>query len=233
LCPSSRPLHRREGGIRRYADHFVPDWEQKHRRKEHTLATIAETRGQRVMHIVKNTILAGCALASLAWLGSGCQSVNTKPNESGLRSFLGSGRSPRSQNPADSGLDLLETQSKRMAGPQGIDCGRVSVGSDPTAATKCTLAAQESKKPFRVRYDMRGFDSSVAVAIIRTPVGTVGTLQYDSDPEGGGGRAHEVVSPGRCPEPVHLWVNPSGRINCFQQQSSPPRDVMSPNAEPY
>ena len=129
--------------------------------------------------------------------------------------------------------DLLELQSKNLAGPDAVDCGRVPVGGDPKVATECALAAQRAGKPFRVRYDIRGIDSFIAVAIVRTPIGTVGTLQYDSDPMGGGGRAHEVVSPKRCPEPVHLWVNPNGRINCFQKESSPPKDVMSPNAEPY
>ena len=137
--------------------------------------------------------------------------------------------SPRTVESAD----LLELQSKNLAGPEAVDCGRVPVGGDPRVATECALAAQRAGKPFRVRYDIRGIDSFIAVAIVRTPIGTVGTLQYDSDPRGGGGRAHEVVSPKRCPEPVHLWVNPNGRINCFQKESSPPKDVMSPNAEPY
>jgi hypothetical protein len=137
--------------------------------------------------------------------------------------------SPRTVESAD----LLELQSKNLAGPEAVDCGRVPVGGDPKVATECALAAQRAGKPFRVRYDIRGIDSFIAVAIVRTPIGTVGTLQYDSDPRGGGGRAHEVVSPKRCPEPVHLWVNPNGRINCFQKESSPPKDVMSPNAEPY
>jgi hypothetical protein len=127
----------------------------------------------------------------------------------------------------------MELQSTNLAGPDAVDCGRVPVGGDPKVATECALAAQRAGKPFRVRYDIRGIDSFIAVAIVRTPIGIVGTLQYDSDPMGGGGRAHEVVFPKRCPAPVHLWVNPNGRINCFQKESSPPKDVMSPNAEPY
>ena len=183
------------------------------------------------MHIVRNPILAVC-FASLVWLGGCSWNGNPQPNQSNLRSVLAAGQGTLTQtSPADS--DLLEIQSKRLAGPSGIDCGRVLVGKDPTTATKCALEAQSSQKPFRVRYDLRGFDSLVAVAIVRTPVGTVGALQYDSDPLGGGGRAHESIYPKRCPEPVHLWVNPSGRINCFQKETSPPRNVMSPNAEPY
>ncbi len=135
--------------------------------------------------------------------------------------------------PEDQGPDLLERRSKELAGPQGINCGGVPIRGNPKAATACALAAQKAGKPFRVRYDLQGIDSVVAVAIVRTPIGTVGTLNYDSDPSGGGRVGGGVIYPKRCPEPVHLWVNPSGRINCFQQASAPPKDVMSPNLEPY
>jgi len=128
--------------------------------------------------------------------------------------------------------DRLEIESKRSAGAGAIDCGRVKVGGDPKTATKCAIGAQKAAKPFRIRYDLQGFDSSVAVAIVRTPSGTVGALMYDSDPSGGS-HVGEVVYPKRCPEPVHLWINPSGRINCFQQETSPPKNAMSPNLEPY
>ncbi len=127
----------------------------------------------------------------------------------------------------------LEVQTSNFAGLGALDCGRVLISGDPKIATECALAAQRAGKPFRVRYDLQGIDSLVAVAIVRTQVGTVETLMWDSDPSGGGRRGPGVVFPKRCPEPVHLWVNPNGRINCFQKESSPPKDVMSPNAEPY
>jgi hypothetical protein len=127
----------------------------------------------------------------------------------------------------------LELQSKNFAGPGALDCGRVLIDGDPKIATECALAAQRAGKPFRIRYDIQGIDSLVAVAIVRTQAGTVESLMWDSDPSGGGRRGPGVVFPKRCPEPVHLWVNPRGRINCFQKESSPPKDAMSPNLEPY
>jgi hypothetical protein len=127
----------------------------------------------------------------------------------------------------------LELQSKNFAGPNAVDCGRVLIQGDPEIATECALAAQKAGKPFRVRYDLQGIDSFVAVAIVRTQVGTVESLMWDSDPSGGGRRGPGVVFPKRCPEPVHLWVGPHGRVNCFQAEHSPPKDPMSPNAEPY
>jgi hypothetical protein len=78
-------------------------------------------------------------------------------------------------------------------------------------------------KPFRVRSDLMADDSSVAVAIVRTPTATVDALMYDSDPSGGGNMGDGVVYPQRYPEPIHFWIYPSGRISCFQNEASPPR----------
>jgi hypothetical protein len=111
----------------------------------HSLATIAETNSRNVMRIVRNPVLAVCALASLVWLGGGCRNGNPKPNQSNLRSVLDSGHGTLPQTSADSSPDLLESQSKQLAGPRGIDCGRVLTGGVPTTATKCALEAQSSK----------------------------------------------------------------------------------------
>lgn len=169
-------------------------------------------------HLVGGSALVLCTLGAIAWMR----------------------HLPRPQvhplvfaKPEDQGPDLLEKQSKQLAGPNSVDCGRVGIGADPKSATACALAAQKAGKPFRVRYDLQGFDSAVAVAIVRTSIGTVGMLNYDSDPSGRGRLGGGVIYPKRCPEPVHLWVNPSGRINCFQQASAPPKDIMAPNMEPY
>lgn len=131
--------------------------------------------------------------------------------------------------------DVMEGESRRLTGEKGIDCGRVRLRGDPKTATKCALKAQTEGKPFRVRYDLQGIDSAVAGGIVRTPDGTVYALFFDGNPAGWGGTSPTLqrVSKKECPKPIHLWVNPSGRINCFQQKSSPPGDVMSPNIEPY
>lgn len=175
--------------------------------------------------ILLKRVIAGLSLFVISMLSTSCHSVppgNGKPqpkNEAASRGHI----------PAE---DKLEIESKRLAGPGAIDCGRVKIKGDPKDATECAIGAQKAAKPFRIRYDLQGIDSLVAVAIVRTPSGTVGALTYDGDPSGGG-HVGEVVYRKRCPEPVHLWINPSGRINCFQQETSPPKDVMSPNAEPY
>jgi hypothetical protein len=168
-----------------------------------------------------NAILTGFALALLATLGGGCRNSNSKPDL----------KPP--QDLGNSGSNHLDSESKRLAGAHAIDCGRVSLDGDPKAATKCALSAQKAGKPFRVRYDVQGVDSEVALATVRTPEGTVCLLLYDSDPSGGGRRGDGVVLSRRCPDPVHLSVDPRGRIDCFQKESSPPPILMCPNADPY
>jgi hypothetical protein len=130
--------------------------------------------------------------------------------------------------------DAMDWRSRRLAGWHGINCGRVKVHGDPRAATACALRAQAEGKPFRVRYDIQGIDSAVAGGIVRTPAGLLYGLSYDSDPYGGGfSWFRQTVIQTPCPEPVHLWVNPKGRINCFQQGLSHPSNIMSPNWEAY
>ena len=149
--------------------------------------------------------IAGMSLFAISILSASCQTVPA-----------GHGAS----RPAAE--DRLEIESKRLAGPGAIDCGRVKINGDPKKATQCAIDAQKAATPFRVRYDLMGIDSAVSIAIVRTDIGTVGTLEYDSDPSGGS-HVGEVVYPKRCPEPVHLWINASGRIDCFPQEASPPK----------
>ena len=131
--------------------------------------------------------------------------------------------------------DSMDWHSRWLMGRHGIDCGAVKINGDPQAASDCALKAQSEGKPFRVRYDIMGYDSAVAGGIVRTPDGNLYALSFDGDPSGGGGTSlfGQRVSRSRCPEPTHLWVNPKGRINCFQQQLSPPSNITSPNFEPY
>ena len=131
--------------------------------------------------------------------------------------------------------DSMDRETRHLIGPAGIDCGTVQVHADPTAATNCALKAQTDGKPFRVRYDIMGYDSAVAGGIVRTPEGKLYALSFDGDPSGGGGTSffRERTSKADCPQPVHLWVNPKGRINCFHQQLSPPAGITAPNFEPY
>ncbi len=131
--------------------------------------------------------------------------------------------------------DAMDWRERSLATMRGINCGEVKIRGDATAATACALNAQKQGRSFRVRYDIQGIDSSVAGGLARTPNGQVFALSFDGDPLGlvGISLRRQRVTQSICPEPVHLYVNPKGRINCFTSQSVPPASIMAPNFEPY
>ena len=107
-------------------------------------------------------VIAGLILFAIAMLPTSCRTVT--PGNGKLQPK--SQATSRGQIPSE---DKLETESKRLAGPGAIDCGRVEIKGDPKEATECAIEAQKAAKPFRIRYDLQGIDSFVAVAIVRTP----------------------------------------------------------------
>ena len=130
--------------------------------------------------------------------------------------------------------DAMDWRSHYLAGLSSINCGRVEVRGDPTKATQCALKANSEGRPFRVAYNIQGFDALVTGGIVRKPNGKLLALQFDSCPSGCGfSLLQQRVSVSSCPEPNQLYVNPKGRLNCFQPQLSYPRNIMSPNVEPY
>lgn len=130
--------------------------------------------------------------------------------------------------------DAMDWKSHYLAGLRSVNCGRVKVREDASLATRCALQADAAGKPFRVSYNIQGIDSIVAGGVVRTPGGKLLALSYDSCPSGCGfSMLQQRVHVASCPEPYHLHVNPKGRINCFQSQVSSPRNIMSPNMEPY
>ena len=130
--------------------------------------------------------------------------------------------------------DAMDWKSQRLAGLHSVNCGRVGFRGDPSDATRCALDANAKRQPFRVTYQVEGWDSIVVGGIVRTPEGRLLSLTYDSCPSGCGfSLLKQKVWVDSCPEPFHLYVNPKGRINCFQPQLVPPSNIMSPNSEPY
>jgi len=103
--------------------------------------------------------------------------------------------------------DSMDWEGRWLAGRHSVNCGRVEVQGDPTAATECALRAQTEGKPFRVVYNIMGYDAPVAGGIVRTPDGELYGLSFDGDPHGGGGVSlfGQRVSRSTCPKPPHLW----------------------------
>jgi len=112
--------------------------------------------------------------------------------------------------------DAMERGSRKLAGPDAIDCGRVGIYKDPKSATDCALSAFNGNKPFRVLYDFWNIDSAVAAGVLRTPAGKVYGVIFDS--AGMRNSSEEelryfIATP--CPDPVHVFVTKNGHLNCF------------------
>ena len=129
----------------------------------------------------------------------------------------------------------MDWRSRWLMGVSGIDCGEVEVNGDPAVKTACALNAQSQGKPFRIRYNIQGIDAAVAGGIVRTPSGDLFAISFDGNPHGAGYTSllAQRSNQSLCPKPYHLWVNPKGRVNCFQQKLSYPQNLSSPNLEPY
>jgi hypothetical protein len=124
--------------------------------------------------------------------------------------------------------DAMDWKSHYLAGIYSVNCGRVKIRGDASMATDCALQADAEAKPFRVIYNIQGYDSSVAGGVVRTADGRLLFLSFD-----GFSFLHQHINVTPCPKPYHLCVNPEARVNCFQQQLSYPQNIASPNMEPY
>jgi hypothetical protein len=136
--------------------------------------------------------------------------------------------------PGELPSDLLEQRMKELA-PDAVNCGRVGIRINPQKASNCAMDAFKSKKPFQVRYDLQGIDSSVAVGWVGSANGKVIAISFDGDPMGGGGTSasRQRVNEKACPQPVKLFISPQGRLNCFPSDPNAKRDIMSPTFQPY
>ena len=115
--------------------------------------------------------------------------------------------------------DDLERQSRKLSGSHAIDCGRVPYRGNPTAANECAFKSFREGKPFRVRYDERGFDSDISVGLAYTPEGKLYSLSFDGDPsEGRGGTSWSRQRVGKlvCPSPFQMHIDREGRLNCHK-----------------
>ncbi len=101
--------------------------------------------------------------------------------------------------------DKLNQASRRLAGPNARDCGRIRVDGDARQAKDCALSAFRDKKPFRMRYqlwDVSFVDATQEVSLVGAQDGHVyeltSWLGFSSAVFG------EDVSSERCVERVGL-----------------------------
>ena len=109
--------------------------------------------------------------------------------------------------------DPLEPRLAELAGPKAVNCGRVAIKEDPQSATSCALHSFRAKKPFRVRYDLHGIDSSVAMGLVFSK-GKLVQFWYDDYSGAGSHPDDKHFWFWTCSRPYAVHVNKFGRAVC-------------------
>ena len=94
----------------------------------------------------------------------------------------------------------IEELAGDLAGQDATDCGSVGIDEDRTKIDACVVAAFEKGTPFYAVYVEQGIDSQVSNAVASDGA-NVWTLDYDSDPSGGGD-VGAVVYQSTCVDPT-------------------------------
>ncbi|MBA3391827.1 MAG: hypothetical protein H0T89_04235 [Deltaproteobacteria bacterium] len=100
---------------------------------------------------------------------------------------------------------LIENVLPRLVGTAPVmDCGSLGIGGEDAAfaaARDCVIAAESSRQPYMVLWQIQGIDSRVAKAHVGLNDNTTWTsyqLNYDGDPGGGGGDNRPVTTIWKC-----------------------------------
>jgi hypothetical protein len=116
--------------------------------------------------------------------------------------------------------DKLDWESKRLAGWNAKNCGRVANNGNAGKASDCVLGAFQEHKAFRVRYETLSVDDTSAFAIVGAPDGHLYHLGFlGGSPDGAVSLLHQSVRIWHCPEPIGFHIEKDlglgrGMISC-------------------
>jgi len=127
-------------------------------------------------------------------------------------------------NPTDdhASPELLDKRLRVIAGLGARDCGRLPLRSNSKLPANCARDAIKARKPFYVRFDEAGLDSTIASAMAGDTRGNVfliafDSLGMDSDSLPAGATMpdgfHTLVIP--CSQPVRVRVTRAEELACF------------------
>ena len=119
--------------------------------------------------------------------------------------------------------DRLDREARWLAGWRSVDCGRIRLRNDANPAIDCALYAFRERRPFRVRFDLQGVDSSPSQGVVFTPSGEVFELFYDrrsADSLLHGYWINERLYQRQCANPVRLVVEREPLMGAWVECSS-------------
>jgi hypothetical protein len=108
--------------------------------------------------------------------------------------------------------NLLERESRRIAGTDALDCGRVPSKSSPERLNNCIETARSTKRAFKSRWELTAIDAEVEGGLFGTADGRVFHFQYLEGPHVPGYRKIDIHE---CPAPIALKTNSvTGVLDC-------------------
>jgi hypothetical protein len=112
--------------------------------------------------------------------------------------------------------DLLERESRSIAGPNAVNCGRAPLGG-PLRVNDCILKAIKEKKSFRGRYMELGIDFHAETAVVGASDGHAYEIYFMEGPYV---PPESRLTKRECPQPLNLVsTKPNaldgGRLTCF------------------
>ncbi len=116
--------------------------------------------------------------------------------------------------------DKLDWESRRLAGWNARNCGRVSYNADGGMASECVVKAFRDKAPFRVRYETISIDEASAFAVVGGRDGQVYHIGFlGGSPDGSVDFFHQNITTWRCQKPISFhkeadWGKDRGLISC-------------------
>lgn len=96
--------------------------------------------------------------------------------------------------------DRLDRESRNLAGPSAIDCGRARL-EGAMEVNACVLAATNKGRPFRARYVVLAIDARVERALVRAEDGRGYEITFMEGPYV---PAESRLSIDECPQPLKL-----------------------------
>ncbi len=131
--------------------------------------------------------------------------------------------------------DGMERKLKSISGSSAVECGRVTVDETPQKASLCVMDASNSRKPFRVRYDIRGIDTPLAGGLAQGKDGKIYAVSFMGSSYGDGRTSlfSQQTSVIACPTQATLRLTTSGRVTCFPPSEPKPQNLSDPQMEPY
>lgn len=112
--------------------------------------------------------------------------------------------------------DRLDRESRNLAGPSAIDCGRAPFGG-PLRVNGCVLTAMKQHVPFRAKYVVLAVDARMETSLVRAADGRAYEITFMEGPYVPSEyRLHEE----QCPQPLKLHTteqasNEGGRLTCL------------------